>query len=219
MEIESLLKESKWNILTELSEQPMSPTDLASRTGTTIANISTQLRLLEALDFVEKKSLNNVSKGEPRKIYSLKKEFGYLILGTKQVIGKKMFVDKNSLLFLKMQMISDNNAPSVFTKFYCDHESLLKHTHSLGYLGIRGDELEVVIICHTPERLYYLNEQRIIWDNKEYKVKAHIHSKEGFKEGIGKKDEYFTILLKRVFTIKDTENFIMNLKKGGNNNE
>ena len=90
MEIETIFSESKWKILTELSQGSLSPSELAKKTGTSLANISTQVRLLEALGFIDKKKLINRAKGEPRKIYSLKKEFAYMILGTKTVMGKKM---------------------------------------------------------------------------------------------------------------------------------
>src|SRR3990172_2029627 len=100
MDIESIFFDSKWSILTELSHAPMSPSELAQKTGTSLANISTQLRLLEALDFIEKERLTNTAKGKPRKLYSLKKEFAYLVLGTRSAIGKKMIkLDSETMPF------------------------------------------------------------------------------------------------------------------------
>ena len=216
MEIESIFVDSKWRILTELSHCSLSPTALAKKTGTSIANISTQLRLLEALDFVGKEKLSNVGKGEPRKLYSLKKEFAYLILATKSVIGKKMFkLDQESMMFVSVWLISDSNAPYLLVKLYFNHEALLKDSISIGYLGMRGEELEIVIIHEQPSQVHSLNEKHITKNDKTYKIKSHVHTKHDFENGVKNKDEYFTSIIKKVFIIKDKDNFLSKLKKGG----
>lgn len=216
MEIESIFTDSKWRILTELSHNSLSPTALAKKTGTSIANISTQLRLLEALDFIEKEKLSNVGKGEPRKLYSLKKEFAYLIIATKSVIGKKMFkLDSESMMFVSVWMIPDSQAPYLLMKLYCEHESLLKDSISIGYLGMRGDELEIVVIHEHPGQVHSLNEKHVTRNDKTYKIKAHAHSMHDFENGVKNKDEYFTSIIKKVFIIKDKDNFLSKLKKGG----
>ena len=74
MDIENLFVDSKWSIITELAKKPLSPSELAKKTNTTLSNISAQIRLLEALDIVKEEKLGNVAKGEARKLYSLKKE-------------------------------------------------------------------------------------------------------------------------------------------------
>ncbi len=216
MEIESIFVNSKWRILTELSHNSLSPTALAKKTGTSIANISTQLRLLEALDFIGKEKLSNVGKGEPRKLYSLKKEFAYLILATKSVIGKKMFkLDEESMMFVSVWMISDSQAPYLLMKLYFNHEALLKDSISIGYLGMRGEELEIVIVHEQPNQVHGLNEKYVTRNDKTYKVKAHVHSMHDFENGVKNKDEYFTSIIKKVFIIKDKDNFLSKLKKGG----
>jgi hypothetical protein len=45
MEIEPLISGSKWSMIALLSEKSQSPTELAAKTGTSLANISQQLRL------------------------------------------------------------------------------------------------------------------------------------------------------------------------------
>ncbi len=216
MEIESVFVDSKWRILTELAHSSLSPTDLSKKTGTSMANISAQLRLLEALDFIGKEKLNNVGKGEPRKLYSLKKEFAYLILATKSVIGKKMFkLDQESMMFVSVWMIPDSYAPYLLVKLYFNHEALLKDSTSIGYLGMRGEELEIVIIHDHPEQLSILNDKQVARKDKIYKIKAHVHSMYDFENGVKNEDEYFTSIIKKVFIIKDKDNFLSKLKKGG----
>jgi hypothetical protein len=214
MDIGTLFSDSKWRILAELSNGKLSPTELAKKTGTSLANISTQLRLLEALEFVQKEDVANITKGEARKRYSLKKEFGYLILGSHTVMGKKMFnLDDDSLFFFKVWLINDRKAPQVLIKLYTQFEELLRNVDSIGYLGIRGDELEIVLINDSIDDLRFLNDKKLEWQERNYKIKAHLHTYHSFEQGINVQDEYFTSLLKKVFIITDKDQTLSNLKK------
>lgn len=214
MNIETIFSDSKWKILSELSQSPLSPTELANRTGTSISNISTQIRLLEALEFVQKEKVTNIERGEPRKLYSLKKEFGYLVLGTKSVIGKKMFkLDDDSLFFFKVWMINDKGAPQALIKFYTEYEEILRTVESIGYLGIRGEELEILIIHESPDDFGFLKGKSIKWSGKDYKLRLHIHKLYDFENGLNMRDEYFTSILWKVFIITDNENKLSELKK------
>jgi DNA-binding transcriptional ArsR family regulator len=216
MEIESIFMDSKWRILTELSMASLSPTELAEKIGTSIANVSMQLRLLEALDFVEMERLGNTAKGEPRKQFSLKKEFAYLILGTKSTIGKKMFkLDKESMPFFTIWLINDSIAPYVLLKLFIENEYLIRESIAIGYLGIRGDELEILILSGNPGSIQSINDKQLTRNEKTYKIKAHIHTLEMFQNGINNKEDYYVSMLKKVFIITDRDNLLSNMKKGG----
>jgi hypothetical protein len=215
MEIESIFLDSKWQILTELSHASLSPTELAEKTGTSIANISAQLRLLEALDFIGKEKLSNVAKGQPRKLFSLKKEFAYLILGTKSVIGKKMFrLDSENMPFFTLWLINEPNIPFALMRLFLDNEYLLKDCISIGYLGTKAEEIELLVIHQNPSSLYHLNEKQITRNDNIYKIRAHLHTKEAFQQGVNNKEEYFLSVLKKVFILFDKENVVSKPKKG-----
>lgn len=70
---------SKWQILQKLAESSYSPLQLSELLDTTIANISMQLRLLEAVGLVKKERISNAKKGMPRVIYSLAADFSYSV--------------------------------------------------------------------------------------------------------------------------------------------
>ena len=213
MEVETLFSDSKWRILTELSHKPLSPSELAKRTGTSMANISTQIRLLEALGFVEKQRLSNIAKDKPRKRYSLKKQFAYMILATNLTAGKKLFsLDNDSLFFFNVWLINDQYAPYVLIKLYSQFN--LENVNAIGYLGIRGHELEIVVIDDKPESLHYLNEKQITFKDKTYKIKAYVHKPNEFVNGVKHKEEYFTSIIKKVFIVSDKDNVLTKLKKG-----
>ena len=90
MEIETLFTEQRWNILNELSHAKYSPLQLAEKSKTTMANISQQLRLLEASELVVKEKIPNRDKGKPRALFSLADEFAYLISVTRGFAHKKL---------------------------------------------------------------------------------------------------------------------------------
>src|SRR3989338_1427080 len=79
MELELMFSEQKWNILKCLSEGKFSPIQLAEKLNTSMANISQQLRLLEAANLVKKEKIRNRDKGKPRTLFSLRDDYAYLI--------------------------------------------------------------------------------------------------------------------------------------------
>ncbi len=208
--------DSKWKIISEIANSPCSPTDLALKTGTTVANISSQLKLLEALDFISQEKLSNIGKGEPRKLYSIKKEFAYLIISTRSAVGKKMIrLDEKTIPFFSVWLLPDQSVQQILIKFYLEYEGLLSDAVSLGYLGIKDNELELLLIHETPQNAYFLNERNITRLEKTYKLKVHINTKEEFNRGLKNNEPYFTSSLKKVFLLLDKEDYQTKLKKGG----
>jgi len=74
-----MFMEQRWNILQQLSRQSLSPLQLAGMTNTTIANISQQLRLLEAAGLVSKSKIPNRDRGQPRTLFSLTDDYAYIV--------------------------------------------------------------------------------------------------------------------------------------------
>ena len=67
MELEGLFSGTKWDILRLIAKEPRNPLELARVLGTSIANISQQLRLLEAAGLVRKEKVSNRERGKPVK--------------------------------------------------------------------------------------------------------------------------------------------------------
>jgi predicted transcriptional regulator len=91
MEQETLFTASKWEILKLLSEQPLSPIELAAKSNTSVANVSQQLRLLEMAGLVTSERVPNRDKGQPRILYSLAGNNSFLIATTNDFVEKKLF--------------------------------------------------------------------------------------------------------------------------------
>ncbi len=90
MDLETLLTGSKWEIIELLAKNSLSPTELAKRLNTTIANISMQLRLLQTADLVKKEKTRAAGAGKPRTLFSLSDDFGFIIVFSKDFTKKKL---------------------------------------------------------------------------------------------------------------------------------
>ena len=90
MELEGLFREQKWNILRFLSEGSYSPLQLAVKANTTIANISQQLRLLEAAGLVRKEKVSNRERGKPRTRYFISRDILYVVVLSRALQEKGM---------------------------------------------------------------------------------------------------------------------------------
>ena len=90
MELETLLTGSKWEIIELLAKDSISPTDLAKRLNTTIANISMQLRLLQTAGLVKREKTRAAGAGKPRTLFSLSDDYGFIIVFSKDFAKKKL---------------------------------------------------------------------------------------------------------------------------------
>lgn len=78
MDFSSFLGEKRWEILEMVARWPSSPMEIAERLSTTVSYVSQQLKLLEVAGFVFKTRTGAASKGKPRNVYSIKKDFVHL---------------------------------------------------------------------------------------------------------------------------------------------
>ncbi|MBN2453953.1 winged helix-turn-helix transcriptional regulator [Candidatus Woesearchaeota archaeon] len=90
MELAPMFVEQRWNILQQLSKKSLSPLQLAGMTKTTIANMSQQLRLLEAANLVKKERVPNRDKGQPRTLFSLNDDYAYIVSLMDEFAEKKL---------------------------------------------------------------------------------------------------------------------------------
>ena len=90
MELEGLFTATKWEILKEISIESQSPLQLAAKLNTSIANVSQQLRLLEAAGIVQKTRLRQRDKGKPRVLFSLTRDSCYLVGFMRGFAAKKL---------------------------------------------------------------------------------------------------------------------------------
>ena len=119
MELELLFSDQKWNILKSLSEGKYSPLQLAEKLNTTMANISQQLRLLEAANLVKKEKIKNRDKGKPRTLFSLSEDCAYLIPTMNDFAAKKLLkVNDHQKIILRIWFLENPETHQQLEKFY-----------------------------------------------------------------------------------------------------
>lgn len=132
MELETSFIDQKWNILKELSRQESSPLLIADLLKTSIANISQQLRLLEAMNLVKKKKISNRDKGKPRTIYSLNDEFSDLIVVMNGFAKKKIInLTEYHKRVIKIWFIGNNMLHAHFQNFLFEIEGIIRHIDAI----------------------------------------------------------------------------------------
>lgn len=90
MERETLFTASKWDILKRLECGPASPLGLSKDCGTSIANVSQQLRLLEMAGLVVSERISNRDRGKPRILYRLAGNLSYMIATADSFVEKRV---------------------------------------------------------------------------------------------------------------------------------
>lgn len=126
MELESMFTDQKWNILKCLSEDKFSPLQLSKKLDTTMANISQQLRLLEATNLVKKEKIKNRDRGKPRTLFSLNNDCAYLISAMGSFADKKLLkVNEHHKVILRIWFLKDIDAQYDIEKIYWNLRSKL----------------------------------------------------------------------------------------------
>ncbi len=156
MDFETLFTATKWELLEQLAQQPLSPLQLAERTSTTLANVSQQLRLLEMAGLVKSERVQNRDKGQPRVLYSLSGDHGYLIAATNEFVEKRLLtLDARRKAILKIWFHEDENLRYLLEKTFWRIEQHLPQIRALGIrrftkhsleLSVAGTELQPLVL-------------------------------------------------------------------------
>jgi DNA-binding HxlR family transcriptional regulator len=156
MEFEMLFTDQKWSILKNLSAEKYSPLQLAGKSQTSIANISQQLRLLEAANIVQKEKIPNRDKGKPRTLFSLTNNYAYLISTMNDFAEKRLLelTDYHQII-LKIWYIKDPELHYHLEKFYWKIEPYLKEIDGIAFIQ-KPDECKILI---TSDKLKESNKK------------------------------------------------------------
>lgn len=215
MEIESILTNSKWDILKELSKNPKSPIELATQFKTTIANISQQLKILEALGVVSKTKIFNSEKGKPRMQYYIVTDLTYIIkISKNQTVKQSIKKDACSNLTLNTILTVSKKDQFYILKLYFDNFEILSNS-SIGYFKTTDKTIELFLITNEIEHarkkisnIEYPNSEGII-----KKIVIWSHNKQEIDEGIKNKDLHFLNLIKESEILLDETSLLQKYKE------
>ena len=146
MEIETLFTEQRWYILKSLSNSSLSPLQLAESSNTTIANISQQLRLLEASDLVKKEKIRNRDKGKPRALFSLTDDYAYLITTMNRFAKKRLLAlnDFNKVI-LRILFLKNQDLHYYIIKLYLKIEEFLPQLDTIA-VNYSEDNIKLILV-------------------------------------------------------------------------
>jgi predicted transcriptional regulator len=153
MEFDTLFCSSKWNIIRELSTEKFSPLELAQRSNTTIANVSQQLRLLEATGLLKKERIQNRDKGKPRMLYSMSNNYAYVISAMNDFAEKRLLelTDYHKVI-MRIWFVTDRNSHYFLEKFYWRIEPYMGQIRGLLVRTI-GNKIEAIVITHHQDEI------------------------------------------------------------------
>lgn len=101
MNIDGLFSGSKWKIIEYISKKPSTLQNIATELGTSIANISQQIRFLEFADIIKRKRIQKNIAGKPESTFYLSNDFTYIIHASKDFC-KKDFLNPDAFQSLML---------------------------------------------------------------------------------------------------------------------
>lgn len=222
MEFEDLLSKSKWNILKELSKGERSAVEIAKKTNQSIANVTQQLRLLEAYNLVKKvKQETKEGKrkaGKPKTPYQLNQEIVITSILKPGLAEKKTLklkeADGCQKCIMNMYFLLNPEDHYYLIKFLCVTD-MLKKADTVCYIKSGEKEIEIMIITeHVKEvREKYSNMSMSGLDGKTKKIISWSHNKKEIEEGLERKEEYFVNLVKNSKELMDKKEYLKELKQ------
>lgn len=218
-----MLTKSKWSILKELAKGEKAASEIAKKTGQSIANITQQLQLLEAYNIIKKakQEASHEKKqkaGKPKTPYTINQEIVAISilkqgLAEKKSMKLKELDDCHKLLF-NIFFILPAEDHYYLIKFICDTD-MIKKADTIGYLKSDEKEIEIMIITeHMAEvRDKYCNMNIKGLSGKTKKIISWSHNKKEVEEGVERKEEYFVNLVKNSKELLDKKGHLSKIKQ------
>ncbi|MFH1506170.1 MAG: helix-turn-helix domain-containing protein [archaeon] len=219
MEIESLFGSAKWKILEKLAKEKLSPMQLAEKTKTSIANISQQLALLEAYNFVKKEKTENTNKkGKPKTLYSLAKDIAYVVYAKPGFANKKLFrLDAHLQNMMNVLFLDKKEDAYFISKFLWQYEDMVIPQVDAIFFLKSDNDIELTIISNDQRTLDEIRKKlsNVVLENLEKKKKKIViwsHSTQEIEEGLKKKEAHFKSVTHNLYSIYDPKNLLSNIE-------
>ncbi|MFA6072872.1 MAG: winged helix-turn-helix domain-containing protein [Candidatus Woesearchaeota archaeon] len=207
---------SKWQILKILSKSPQTPKQLAEKLGTTIANMSQQLKLLEAYGFLKKtradKGPNSRKLKDLRVMYTLVKGKIWLTsIAPGNVKKKELKLTPDTSLMINL-LLSDYKEEIPFILNFFINSNLVEHIDGAYYLRSDNQEIHILVVTkkleHFRENKSYI---KIKHKNEDRTIRFWSHTIQEIREGLIKKEEYFIDLTSQTTPLYEKEHIDFNI--------
>jgi DNA-binding MarR family transcriptional regulator len=214
---QEMLTNNKWQLLKEIAEQNQSPTELAEKTGTSISNVTQQLKLLEAYNIIRKeKDTEKNTIGKPKTIYSLNHEFVYATMLKHGRAEKKHFkIDGFTKTLFNILFLINTDDIFFMIKFMIQHEDLVKKCKAVGILRSGKDSIELFLITDHVDEIRGKFSNMFIEDLNGHtkKIINWTHNDYEIIDGLNKKDRYYLDMLRNSQTVYDPQDALSKYKE------
>jgi predicted transcriptional regulator len=220
MDYDELLSGSRWEIIKELSRGEKSAVELAKKTNQSTANITVQLKLMEAQGFIKKTLPEQKEKrkaGKPKKPYALCQNLATMCIikpgiTERKTIRLKDADDFHALMCTTFFVVPTEHHYSIL-KYLMDAE-LLRRAELIALIDSNEREAELFIITEKVHELRekYSNASIETPEGKTKKIISWTHSKQEVEEGLGRKEEYFINLVQKSKVLLDKRELLEELR-------
>jgi len=201
---------SKWQILKILSKYPQTPKQLADRLGTTIANMSQQLKLLEAYGFLKKTRADKGQFGRKNKdlriLYTLVKSKTWLtVVGPGNVKKKELKSNAESTLLVNLLLIDTKDEVPYLLNFFLNNVIV---DHIDGAYFIKSDEKEIHLFIVTKKLEHFRESKsalKVKYKGEERTIRFWSHTIEEIKTGLVNKEDYFVKTVSELVPVYEKE--------------
>jgi DNA-binding Lrp family transcriptional regulator len=207
---ESEIAGSKWLILKILSKNPQTPKQLAEKLGTTIANMSQQLKLLEAYGFLKKvradKGPNSRKGKDLRVMYSLVKGKTWLISVMPGVAKRKELKINSEMGLLVNLLLLDLKDEHPFVLNFFLNNNVVDYIDSAYYLKSDKNEINILVITKKLEHFRETKSAlKVKYKSEEKTIRFWSHTPLEIKEGLSNKEKYFQDLVSQAELLYEKE--------------
>lgn len=196
MDPQELVTGVRWELLKRIATKPASGSELAQLLGTSAANISQHLKLLELAGLVSKERVNGRTVN-----YRISQETALVTLLSDPPL--RATVPLGSLEELELRLLAQPSPSSRhLRRFLLQYEELVRGFAAFGIVQEGENDVQLLVIAKDvkPLRKEYANIHLgkckiIIWS----------HTPEEFEAGIANSEPYFTDMLHRLTILADPE--------------
>ncbi|MBU0757491.1 MAG: winged helix-turn-helix domain-containing protein [Nanoarchaeota archaeon] len=216
MDLNKIFSDSRWEMIKELSKGEKSPIELSKKIRTSLANVSMQLKLLEALSIVEKKRTNSRGVGKPRTLYRLKKEAAYMTIVAENNCAKKLVkMGAMEKIIFSAYLLNDQKLSQNLLRFFFLNEDEVNSSFGFSYLGTRDGTIRLLLL-HEEKELLIRKIGNVEISNKDEikKVIVYIYKKDEFHKQVLAGNKEFTMMVDQGYILYDPENILNDLRYG-----
>jgi DNA-binding transcriptional ArsR family regulator len=201
MDAQELVSGLRWDLLQHIAKQPSTGADLARAFGTSPANITQHLKLLELGGLVQKERVNGKSMH-----YKLHGELALVTVLANPAVRATVPLRGVEKLYLQLLM-TPNNYAQILKIFVAQYEELIEGFVGFGIIA-HDHDIQLLVLSHDVKLLrreyaniHIKNKKIVIWS----------HTPEEFREGLQRHEAYFREKLRTLTILYDPNHVLARL--------